>query len=276
MKQLLEMGVHFGHRTQKWNPKMSPFIFMQRNGIHIIDLQQTYDNLQQYYEMIVNKVRGGGVVLFVGTKRQAQETVAQEAARCGMPYINTRWLGGTLTNWKTIRERIDTLKKLEIRRDKGEFELLTKREALMLNREIEKLQMRLGGIREMKRLPDILVVVDTRREATAVKEANILNIPVLALLDTNCDPDPIDYILPGNDDAMRSIKLIVGALAEAVIEGKAMRKDIADATEDLSAQEIEMSKYDGSTEEDGDDTRYLGQSTLAKLRDATLFEDEES
>jgi len=146
----------------------------------------------------------------------------------------------------------------------------------MLNREIEKLQMRLGGIREMKRLPDILVVVDTRREATAVKEANILNIPVLALLDTNCDPDPIDYILPGNDDAMRSIKLIVGALAEAVIEGKAMRKDIADATEDLSAQEIEMSKYDGSTEEDGDDTRYLGQSTLAKLRDATLFEDEES
>lgn len=274
MKQLLEMGVHFGHRTQKWNPKMAPFIFMQRNGIHIIDLQQTLNNLNQYYDMIVEKVRNGGTVLFVGTKRQAQETVAQEAARCGMPYINVRWLGGTLTNWKTIRERIDTLKKLEARRDKGEFELLTKREALMLNREIDKLQQRLGGIREMKRLPDIIVVVDTRREATAVKEANILNIPVLALLDTNCDPDPIDYILPGNDDAMRSIKLIVGALAEAVLEGKAMRKGEDEQGGDESLQEIDMSKYDVA-EEDGDDERYLGQSTLAKLRDTRLFEDED-
>lgn len=274
MKQLLEMGVHFGHRTQKWNPKMAPFIFMQRNGIHIIDLQQTLNNLNQYYDMIVEKIRGGGTVLFVGTKRQAQETVAQEAARCGMPHINVRWLGGTLTNWKTIRERIETLKKLEIRRDKGEFELLTKREALMLNREIDKLQQRLGGIREMKRLPDLIIVVDTRREATAVKEANILNIPVLALLDTNCDPDPIDFILPGNDDAMRSIKLIIGALADAVLEGKAMRKGDDEGMSEEAVQEIDLSKYD-VVEEDGGDERYLGQSTLAKLRDTRLFEDEE-
>lgn len=273
MKQLLEMGVHFGHRTQKWNPKMAPFIFMSRNGIHIIDLQQTINNLNQYYDMIAEKVRNGGTVLFVGTKRQAQETVAQEAARCGMPHINVRWLGGTLTNWKTIRERIETLKKLEIRRDKGEFELLTKREALMLNREIDKLQQRLGGIREMKRLPDLIIVVDTRREATAVKEANILNIPVMALLDTNCDPDPIDYILPGNDDAMRSIKLVIGALADAVLEGKAMRKgDETEMTEE-SVQEIDLSKYE--EDETGGDERYLGQSTLAKLRDTRLFEDEE-
>lgn len=274
MKQLLEMGVHFGHRTQKWNPKMAPFIFMQRNGIHIIDLQQTLNNLNQYYDMIVEKIRGGGTVLFVGTKRQAQETVAQEAARCGMPHINMRWLGGTLTNWKTIRERIETLKKLEIRRDKGEFELLTKREALMLNREIDKLQQRLGGIREMKRLPDLIIVVDTRREATAVKEANILNIPVLALLDTNCDPDPIDFILPGNDDAMRSIKLIIGALADAVLEGKAMRKGDDEGMSEEAVQEIDLSKYDVAEEEGGDE-RYLGQSTLAKLRDTRLFEDEE-
>jgi small subunit ribosomal protein S2 len=252
---------------------MAPFIFMSRNGIHIIDLQQTLNNLNQYYDMIAEKVRSGGTVLFVGTKRQAQETVAQEAARCGMPHINVRWLGGTLTNWKTIRERIETLKKLEIRRDKGEFELLTKREALMLNREIDKLQQRLGGIRDMKRLPDLIVVVDTRREATAVKEANILNIPVMALLDTNCDPDPIDYILPGNDDAMRSIKLIIGALADAVLEGKAMRKgDDAEMTEE-NVGEIDLSKYE--EDETGGDERYLGQSTLAKLRDTRLFEDEE-
>lgn len=272
MKQLLEMGVHFGHRTQKWNPKMSPYIFMQRNGIHIIDLQQTLANLNSYYDMIADKVRNGGTVLFVGTKRQAQETIAQEAARCGMPYVNTRWLGGTLTNWRTIRERIDTLKKLENRREKGEFELLTKREALMLERKIEKLQERLGGIRDMKRVPDLIIVVDTRREFTSVKEANILNVPVMALLDTNCNPDPIDYIIPGNDDAMRSIKLIIAALADAVLEGKAMRKGDDDQSAEETMPEIDLSKYD---EDDEDDERYLGQSTLAKLRDARLFEDDE-
>ena len=205
LKQLLETGVHFGHRTQKWNPKMDPFIFTQRNGIHIIDLQQTIVNLNRYYDVVRDVAADGGTVLFVGTKRQAQETIAREAERCGMPYVNHRWLGGTLTNWRTIRERIDTLKKLEARRDKGEFELVTKREAMMLNRKIEKLQIRLGGIRNMKNLPKLVIMVDTRRELTAVKEANILNIPILALVDTNCDPDPIDYIIPANDDAMRAI-----------------------------------------------------------------------
>ncbi|MCL4254408.1 MAG: 30S ribosomal protein S2 [Anaerolineae bacterium] len=270
LKQLLETGVHFGHRTQKWNPKMAPYIFTQRNGIHIIDLQQTMANLNAYYDLVRDIVSKGGNVLFVGTKRQAQETIAQEADRCGMPYVNQRWLGGTLTNWRTIRERIDTLKKLEARRDKGEFELLTKREALMLNREIEKLNLRLGGIREMRRVPDLIIIVDTRREVTAVKEANILNIPVMALLDTNCDPSSIDYVLPGNDDAMRAIKLIVEALANAVIEGREMRdKDVADDEEAVDARK----NYD--EEEDEDDEKYFGASTLAKLRDSKLFEDED-
>ncbi|MCU0497392.1 MAG: 30S ribosomal protein S2 [Anaerolineae bacterium] len=273
MRQLLEMGVHFGHRTQKWNPKMSPYIFTQRNGIHIIDLQQTIVNLNQYYDLVRDLVRNGGTILFVGTKRQAQETIAEEARRCGMPYINTRWLGGTLTNWRTIRARIDALRKLEQRRDKGEFDLITKREALMLNREIDKLQLRLGGIRNMKREPELLIVVDTKRETTAVKEANILNIPVLALVDTNSDPDVVDYILPANDDAMRSIKLLVGAMADAVIEGRAMRgKDDEQMTEDDFTPEIDLSKYED--EEEGDE-RYLGKSTLAKLRDQRLFEDDE-
>jgi small subunit ribosomal protein S2 len=274
MKQLLEMGVHFGHRTQKWNPKMAPYIFTQRNGIHILDLQQTIKNLNEYYDMVRDITRRGGTVLFVGTKRQAQETIAEEAARAGMPYINTRWLGGTLTNWKTIRDRLETMRKLEQRRDKGEFELLTKREALMLNREIEKLNIRLGGIRTMKKLPELLIVVDTKRESTAVKEANTLNIPVLALADTNSDPDVVDFILPGNDDAMRSIKLIIGALADAVIEGKQMRGKDEGTDEDAAMPEIDLSKYDVD-EEDGDDERYLGKSTLAKLRDSRLFEDDE-
>ncbi|PJF30164.1 MAG: 30S ribosomal protein S2 [Phototrophicales bacterium] len=270
LKQLLETGVHFGHRTQKWNPKMAPYIFTQRNGIHIIDLQQTMANLNAYYDFVRDLVAKGGNVLFVGTKRQAQETIAQEATRCGMPYVNQRWLGGTLTNWRTIRERIDALKKLEARRDKGEFDLLTKREALMLNREIEKLNLRLGGIREMRRLPDLLIVVDTRREATAVKEANILNIPVMALLDTNCDPSSVDYVLPGNDDAMRAIKLIIEALANAVIEGREMRdKDEADEEEVVDTRK----SYDD--DDDEDDEKYFGASTLAKLRDSKLFDDED-
>lgn len=274
MKQLLEMGVHFGHRTQKWNPKMRPYIFTQRNGIHILDLQQTIKNLNECYDMIRDMTREGKTVLFVGTKRQAQETIAEEAKRCGMPYINTRWLGGTLTNWRTIRSRIEMLKKLEQRRDKGEFELLTKREALMLTREIEKLNMRLGGIRIMKREPDLVVIVDTKREYTAVKESNILNIPVLALVDSNCDPDQVDYLLPGNDDAMRSIKLIIGALADAVIEGRQIRgKDEEQHHDDELVPEFDLSKYE---EDEDDDTRYLGSSTLAKLRDSRLFEEEES
>jgi small subunit ribosomal protein S2 len=273
LKQLLETGVHFGHRTQKWDPKMAPFIFTQRNGIHLIDLQQTLVNLNQGYDLVRDMVSGGGTVMFVGTKRQAQETIARESERCGMPYVNQRWLGGTLTNWRTIRERIDTLKKLEARREKGEFELLTKREALMLERKIAKLQIRLGGIRDMKRIPDLLIIVDPKREVTAVKEANILDIPALALLDTNGNPDVIDYIIPANDDAMRSIKLLISAFSEAVLEGKAMRKGEDYGDEDESDEAL-IDRYIDDAE-DEDDERYLGESTLQKLRNTKLDDEDE-
>lgn len=270
MKALLETGVHFGHRTTKWNPKMKPYIFTERNGIHIIDLQQTLVNLNEYYDLVRDKVAQGGTVLFVGTKRQAQEAVAREAERCEMPYINHRWLGGTLTNWNTIRRRIETLKQLEKRRDSGDFDRLTKKEVLLLNRKIEKLQTRLGGIRNMRRLPDVLFIVDVKREATAVKEANSLKIPTMALADTNSNPDEIDYIIPGNDDAVRAIKLLVGAMADAVIEGEQMRK-AQSGGEDESGVAENISAYD---EEDKDE-ELLGASTLAKLRGAKLFEEEE-
>lgn len=273
MKALLETGVHFGHRTPKWNPRMEPFIFTERNGIHIIDLQQTLVNLNNYYDQVRDLVSRGGTVLFVGTKRQAQEIVAQEAGRCHMPYVNHRWLGGTLTNWRTIRDRIDTLKKLEKRRDSGEFELLTKKEGLILSREIEKLQLRLGGIRDMKKVPDMLLIVDTIREATAIKEANILHIPVLALADTNSDPDSIDFIIPANDDAVRAIKLVISAFAEAVIEGQATRKGEGGDEETLSQA---ASSYVYDKDDEGNDEEYLGASTLAKLRDAKLFTEEEA
>ena len=273
MKALLETGVHFGHRTQKWNPKMKPFIFAERNGIHIIDLQQTIVNLNHYHDMIRDLVANGGTVMFVGTKRQAQESIRREAERCKMPYVNHRWLGGTLTNWRTIRERIDALKKLEKRRDAGEFDLLTKKEALMLTREIEKLQLRLGGIRDMRRVPDLMIVVDTVREATAVKEANILDIPVMALVDTNSDPDDIDHIIPANDDAVRAIKLIVSAVADAVLEGVNIRQAGQD-DEGEDDQAPDYSAYDDFDDED-DDEQYLGESTLAKLRDPRLFDDDD-
>jgi small subunit ribosomal protein S2 len=271
MKALLETGVHFGHRTTKWNPRMKPYIFTERNGIHIIDLQQTLVNLNQYFDMIRDMISRGETVLFVGTKRQAQEVVAREAERCSMPYVNTRWLGGTLTNWTTISKRIETLKKLEKRRDQGDFDRLSKKEALILNRKIEKLQERLGGIRNMRRLPHLMIVVDTKREATAVKEANTLEIPVLALADTNSDPAEIDYIIPANDDAVRAIKLLVAALADAVIEGQTMRKPDDGETGDEDFAAADLSRY----EDEENDEVYLGASTLAKLKNAKLFEGEE-
>lgn len=270
MRTLLETGVHFGHRTNKWNPKMNEFIFTQRNGIHIIDLQITLKNLNSFHDMIARMIADGGTVLFVGTKRQAQEIVQREAVRCGMPYVTYRWLGGTLTNWKTIRSRIDTLKQLEKRRDDGEFDRLTKKEGLVLERKISKLQLRLGGIREMTRIPDMLIAVDAEREHTAVKEANILNIPVMALVDTNTDPDMVDHILPANDDAMRSIRLLVGALADAVMEGHNLRQS---AGVEEEQETFFASAYD---EEELDDAALLGESTLAKLRDSKLFDDEDS
>jgi len=267
MRTLLETGVHFGHRTNKWNPKMDEFIFTQRNGIHIIDLQITLKNLHSFHDMIARMIADGGTVLFVGTKRQAQEIVQREAVRCGMPYVNYRWLGGTLTNWQTIRSRIDTLKQLEKRRDEGEFDRLTKKEALVLERKISKLQLRLSGIREMKRIPDMLIVVDAEREHTAVKEANILKIPVMALVDTNTDPDMVDYILPANDDAMRSIRLLISALADAVLEGHHLRQSAG------TEEEQETSFTGVYDEEELDDAALLGESTLAKLRDSKLFDD---
>ena len=266
MKALLETGVHFGHRTRKWNPKMKSYIFTERNGIHIIDLQQTLRSIRDAYELIRDEVANGGTVLFVGTKRQAQETIAREASRAGMPYVNERWLGGTLTNWRTISQRIDHLKDLEKRRDAGEFELLTKKEGLMLEREIENLNIRLGGIRDMKRLPDLLYVVDVKREDTAVREANILGIPIVALVDTNCDPEMIDYVIPANDDAIRAIKLITSVMADAVLEGKATRKEDLDEADVDAAYEYDY-EYD---EEEATDEDFLGQSTLDKLRSREL------
>ena len=269
MKALLETGVHFGHRTRKWNPRMKPYIFTERNGIHIIDLQQTLDALEKSYALIRDTVAAGGNLLFVGTKRQAQETIDTEATRCGMPYVNQRWLGGTLTNWQTIRSRIDELADLERQRDSGEFQQLTKKEALIKNREIERLQGRLGGIREMRTLPRLLFVVDVRREETAIHEANLLRIPVIALVDTNCDPTGVDYVIPSNDDAIRAIKLIAAKIADAALEGRALRKD-----EDL--EELQPAAHTRKPEPvfELPDEELLGEATLAKLQSGAFDEGE--
>jgi small subunit ribosomal protein S2 len=267
MKALLETGVHFGHRTRKWNPRMKPYIFTERNGIHIIDLQQTLEALETAYSVVRDMVAEGGEILFVGTKRQAQETIEVEARRCGMPYVNLRWLGGLLTNWRTIRSRIDELESLERRRDTGEFDLLPKKEALGLTRDIEKLESRLGGIREMRGLPQAMFVVDVRQEETAIHEANLLDIPVLALVDTNCDPSGIDYVIPSNDDAIRAIKLLTGRLADAVLEGKALRKDEEPERElGTEAEKAEAAAAEMSDEE------LLGEATLAKLQSGEFGE----
>jgi len=261
MKALLESGVHFGHRTRRWNPKMKPYIFTERNRVHIIDLQQTITALGRVYELVRDTVAAEGTVLFVGTKRQAQETIAYEAQRCGMPYVNLRWLGGTLTNWRTIRQRIDYLLNLEARRDRGDFDRLTKKEALVLQRQIKKHNNRLGGIKEMRDIPDLIYIVDVRREITAVKEANKLDIPIVAIVDTNCDPDPIDHVIPANDDAIRAIKLITSKMADAVLEGVAQQK--AYEPEISAVEEFEVK-----------DEKYLSAATLARLKELTFEEGE--
>jgi len=266
MKELLESGVHFGHRTHKWNPKMKPYIFTERNQIHIIDLQKTVKALDEAFAIVAEYVAKGGTVLFVGTKRQAQETIELEATRCGMPWVTARWLGGTMTNWITIRQRINELERLERMRDKGDFAMLTKKEALGLERKIERLEMLLGGIRDMVSVPDLLFIVDVRREDTAVHEANLLNVPIVAMVDTNCDPNNIDYIIPSNDDAIRAIKLVVGKIADAVLEGQAMRKDIEEEEPEESAAAFDIDSE--LTDED-----LLGDATLAKL-EAQRVEDE--
>jgi small subunit ribosomal protein S2 len=260
MKALLESGVHFGHRTHKWHPAMKPYIFTERNGIHIIDLQKTVKSLQQAFNIVRDTVSEGGSVLFVGTKRQAQETVQDEAIRSGMPYVTERWLGGMLTNWRTIRARINELDRLERMRDKGDFGRITKKEALILSREIERLELLLGGIRQMTRPPELLFVVDVRRESTAIHEANLLHIPVIALVDTNCDPRDVDYVIPSNDDAIRAIKLLVAKVADAALEGKAMRKDMGE--EELVPARVVMP---GVEEPELSDDELLGAATLAKI-----------
>jgi small subunit ribosomal protein S2 len=272
MKALLESGVHFGHRTNKWDPRMKPYIFTERNGIHIIDLQQTSKLLNQAYNVIRDRVANGGTILFVGTKRQAQETVAEEATRCGMPYVTERWMGGMLTNWSTIHARIQELERLEKMRDNNELDRLTKKEGLLIGREITRLQTRLSGTRTMKRLPDLLFIVDVGREEAAVHEANLLNIPIIALVDTNCNPQHVDYVIPSNDDAIRAIKLLVSKVADAVLEGKAMRKDEEGAEEKAAAEAMTEADRPGRRaprvvevdEELGEDA-LLGEATLAKL-----------
>jgi small subunit ribosomal protein S2 len=271
MKALLESGVHFGHRTNKWDPRMKPFIFTERNGIHIIDLQQTVKLLGQAYNLIRDKVSEGGTILFVGTKRQAQETIMEEATRCGMPYVTERWLGGTLTNWSTIYQRVQELERLEKLRDSGEINLLTKKEGLLIEREIARLERRLSGVRDMKRLPDLLFIVDVCREDAAVHEANLLNIPIIAMVDTNCNPLDIDYVIPSNDDAIRAIKLLVAKVADAVLEGQAVRKDDIETEEETAQPATEVSasaKTARVVDEDDQEIEeedLLGEATLAKL-----------
>jgi len=256
MKQLLETGVHFGHRTRRWDPKMARYIYTERNGVHIIDLQQTVRLLEKAYGVVRDVVAEGRQVLFIGTKRQAQETIQQEAIRCSMPYVNERWLGGTLTNWRTIRQRIEHLKRLEARRDAGEFELLTKKEALVLNREIEKLNGRLGGLKGTEQLPGAIFVIDVKNEATAIKEADRMGIPIVAVVDTNCNPEKIDHVIPANDDAIRAIRLLTSKIADAALEGLALRKERA-PEEEIYAE----------------DEKYLSAETLARLRQIQ-FDDE--
>ncbi len=242
MKQLLEAGVHFGHQTRRWNPKMQQFIFMDRNGIHIIDLQQTVTRLNEAYKFVEQLAAEGGTLLFVGTKKQAQEAVAEEAKRCGMYFVNQRWLGGMLTNFQTIQSRIRYLRDLEARRDRGDFERLPKKEVQRLQDDMNRLERTLGGIKDMRRLPTAIFIVDTRKERTAVLEGRRLEIPIVALADTNCDPDEMDYPIPANDDAIRAVRLLCAKIADAVIEGRrqleAQHKD-DEQTEEVVSEAVE-------------------------------------
>jgi len=237
MKQLLEAGVHFGHQTRRWNPKMKPFIFMDRNGIHIIDLQQTVTRLNEAYKFVEQVAASGGTILFVGTKKQAQEAVAEEARRCGMFYVNQRWLGGMLTNFKTIQSRINYLKDLEARRERGDFERLPKKEVQHLQDDIARLERILGGIKDMRRLPNAIFIVDTRKERTAVLEARRLEIPIVALADTNCDPDEMDYPIPANDDAIRAVRLLCAKIADAAVEGRRQLEALQKDSEEVEREE---------------------------------------
>ena len=239
MKELLETGVHFGHRTRKWNPKMAPYIFTERKGIHIIDLEQTVDLFKKAYYSVRDRVAAGGEVLFVGTKKQVQGTIAEEALRCGAHFVNRRWLGGTLTNFATIRLSIERMKKMEAMVEDGTVEHMPNKEASKLRRELSKLQRNLDGLRHMQRRPDILYIIDPDVELNAVHEGNLLGIPVIAIVDTNCNPDPIDYLIPGNDDAIKATKLITARIADAVLEGREGRQDAPDTPRAAATAEAE-------------------------------------
>lgn len=244
MKQLLESGVHFGHQTRRWNPKMKPYIFTERNGIYIIDLQQTVHMIDDAYNFIRDIAADGGNVLFVGTKKQAQESIKEEAERVGAFYVNNRWLGGTLTNWDTISKRIDRLKELEKMEEDGTFEVLPKKEVGILIKEREKLQQNLGGIKDMPGVPDVLFVVDPRKEYIAVQEAKKLNIPIVAMVDTNCDPDEVDVIIPSNDDAIRAVKLITKTMADAFVEGNQGEEQVEEASSESLEEMVEVVEGD--------------------------------
>ena len=236
MKQLLEAGVHFGHQTRRWNPKMAEYIYTERNGIHIIDLQKSVGKVDEAYKAVADIAANGGTILFVGTKKQAQDAIASEAERCGMFYVNERWLGGMLTNFKTIQSRINRLKEIEAMEEDGTFDVLPKKEVINLKKELEKLQKNLGGIKEMKRLPDAIFIVDPKKERICVQEAHALGIELIGIADTNCDPDELDYVIPGNDDAIRAVKLIVSKMADAVIEAN-QGEESAPAQEEEVAEE---------------------------------------
>ena len=244
MKQLLEAGVHFGHQTRRWDPRMAEYIFQARNGIHIIDLQKTSKKLDEAYAFIKEQAEEGKTILFVGTKKQAQECVKEAAEKSGMFYVNERWLGGTLTNFKTIRKRIEGLAELEKMEEDGTFEVLAKKEVILLKKEMDKLEKNLGGIKEMTQIPDVIFVVDPKKEHIAVQEARKLNIPLVGLVDTNCDPNDVDYVIPGNDDAIRAVKLVTDVLANAVIEGKqgesleAEEEQPVEESEEMSMEEV--------------------------------------
>ncbi len=242
MKQLLEAGVHFGHLTRRWNPKMAPYIYTERNGIYIIDLQKSVVMVDEAYKAVTDIVADGGTILFVGTKKQAQDSIKAEAERCGMFYVNERWLGGMLTNFKTIQSRITRLKEIETMATDGTFEVLPKKEVIALRKEWEKLERNLGGIKEMKRLPDAIFVVDPKKEHICVKEAHALGIPLIGIADTNCDPEELDYVIPGNDDAIRAVKLIVSTMADAVIE--------ANQGAEMSPEEAESAEADEEAQEE--------------------------
>ena len=248
MKQLLEAGVHFGHLTRRWNPKMAQYIFTERNGIYIIDLQKTVKKLNDAYMFVRDLSAEGKDILFVGTKKQAQDSVKEDAMACGMPYVNARWLGGMLTNFRTIRHRIDRLNQLRTMRDDGTFDLLPKKEVIKLNLEIEKLEKFLGGIQDMHKIPGALFIVDPRKERIAVQEAHKLGIPIVAIVDTNCDPDEVDYVIPGNDDAIRAVKLITQTMAAAVIEGRQGEQGVAAEVEEAEAEVSEEAVEEAAVE----------------------------